>query len=62
MTRDERYAMTVAVAQAYVDHSAAQYERLGFSEIQLHKVKQQALDRFNAWLTAVREGAEDEDA
>ena len=54
MTPDERHAMTIAVAQAWVDQQAAQYEQMGFTAIQLHQVKDQALDRFNQWLTEIR--------
>lgn len=54
MTPDERHAMTTAVAQAWVDQQAAQYERMGLTAIQLHQVKDQALDRFNQWLTEIR--------
>jgi len=54
MNNDDQHAMTVAVAQAYVDQTAAQYERMGLSPIQLYKVKDQALDRFNNWLASIR--------
>ena len=54
MNNDDQYAMTVAVAQAYVDQTAAQYERMGLSQMQLYKVKDQALDRFNNWLASIR--------
>ena len=54
MTPDERHAMTIAVAQAWVDQQAAQYERMGLTAAQLHQVKDQALDRFNQWLTEIR--------
>ena len=46
--------MTIAVAQAFVDQQAAQYEQMGFTAIQLHQVKDHALDRFNQWLTEIR--------
>ena len=46
--------MTIAVAQAWVDQQAAQYERMGFTDIQIYQVKDQALDRFNNWLTTIR--------
>lgn len=54
MTPDERHTMTIAVAQAWVDQQAAQYERMGLNATQLHRVKDQALDRFNNWLTTIR--------
>ena len=54
MTPDERHAMTIAVAQAWVDQQAAQYERMGLTATQLHQVKDHALDRFNQWLTEIR--------
>ena len=54
MTPDERHAMTIAVAQAWVDQQAAQYEQMGFTAIQIYQVKDQALDRFNNWLTEIR--------
>jgi len=54
MTPDERHAMTIAVAQAWVDQQAAQYERMGLTATQLHQVKDHALDRFNQWLTTTR--------
>ena len=54
MTPDERHAMTIAIAQAWVDQQAAQYERMGLNATQLHRVKDHALDRFNQWLTEIR--------
>jgi len=54
MSPDERHAMTIAVAQAWVDQQSAQYERMGLTAAQLHQVKDQALDRFNQWLTEIR--------
>jgi len=54
MTPDERHAMTIAVAQAWVDQQAIQYERMGLTATQLHQVKDQALNRFNQWLTEIR--------
>ena len=54
MTPDERHAMTIAIAQAWVDQQSIQYERMGLNAVQLHQVKDHALDRFNQWLTATR--------
>lgn len=53
MSPDERHAMTIAVAQAYIDHTAQQYEQMGFTKMELYKVKDRALERFNEWHEAI---------
>lgn len=46
--------MTIAVATAYVEHQAQQYERMGLGPAAIHRVKDNALDRFNSWLAEIR--------
>lgn len=45
---------TIDIAAGYVEYKAAQLERLGLTGIQLHKVRDQALETFNEWLEAIR--------